>query len=134
MTPNTPRSRLETVFQQIRDAHGSEIPLLKAKAQADIECTIEIIAALTQLSIGIVEMNRTATTMINDLIKSVDKARDQAEASSVESGKVASESANLSRKLNRLTFWIVIAAIVSAAAAGVQAWAAWYTITHNPHP
>jgi hypothetical protein len=32
-----------------------------------------------------------------------------------------------------LTLWIVIAAIASAAAC-VQAWAAWCTITHNPHP
>jgi hypothetical protein len=78
-------------------------------------CAVEMIEAVGKLTFAVNEMTNSSV------------------AASKESGKVAAESAKLSRKLNRLTFVIVIAAIASAAAAGIQAWAAWYTI-HNSHP
>jgi hypothetical protein len=52
--------------------------------------------------------------------------------SSHESGKVAAESAKLSRKLNRLTIWIIFAAFLSAIAAVVQAGPVIFTLFH-PH-
>jgi hypothetical protein len=113
----TPRFRLEQYFEKVMNAHsaGGPVALVQVQKEGDIQCAIEIIEAMGRLTVA-----------VNDMAN-------RSEAASKESGKVAVESANLSRKLNRLTFWIVAAAIVSAIAAGIQAWAAWYTI-HNPHP
>jgi hypothetical protein len=71
---------------------------------------------------------------LTGLTTAIDKATTQAAISSAESTNAAHESANLSRKLNMLTFWIVLAAIISAGAAGVQAWAAWYNAHHPQQP
>lgn len=106
---------------------GGPVALAEIQKEADIQCAIEIIEAMDRLAVEVDAMTRSSVSVMSILIERVDKATAQAEAASVESGTVA-------KKLNKLTIWIVIAAIVSAAAAGVQAWAAWYTITHNSHP
>jgi hypothetical protein len=108
--------RLEAYKQTYRSTPSNEDSFRPVKAMADIDCAIAIQDALTGL-----------TTAIN-------KATTQAAISSAESTNAAHESANLSRKLNMLTFWIVLAAIISAGAAGVQAWAAWYNAHHPQQP
>ena len=114
----TPRSRLEQYFEKVRDAHsaGGPVALVQIQKEADIQCAIEIIEAMGRLTVA-----------VNDMAN-------RSEAASKESGKVAAESAKLSRKLNWLTVWIVIAAIGSTAAAIVQAAVAVHTVMHNPHP
>jgi hypothetical protein len=92
-----------------------------------VDAAIEIIETMDRLAVEVDGITNRSGTVINTLIERVHKATAQAEAASVESGKVA-------RKLNQLTVWTVIAAIASAVAACIQAWAAWYTDTHNPHP
>jgi hypothetical protein len=105
----TPRSRLEQYFEKVMNAHsaGGPVALVQVQKEADIQCAIEIIEAMGSLTVA-----------VNDMAN-------RSEAASKESGRVAAESANLSRKLNRLTVWIVIAAIASAVAACVQAWVAF---------
>ena len=111
----TPRFRLEKLLEDLElPVSGDRIH--KVQMQVGTECAVEMIEAMGRLTVA-----------VNDMAKG-------SEAASKESGKVAVESANLSRKLNRLTFWIVAAAIGSAAAAIVQAAVAVHTVMHNPHP
>jgi hypothetical protein len=106
MTENA-RSRLEKLLEKTDPRYsGDSVP--KAQMEVGTACAVEMIEAMDRLTLG-----------VNDMAN-------RSEIASVESGKV-------SRKLNQLTIWIVIAALVSTVAAGIQAWAAWYTI-HNPHP
>jgi hypothetical protein len=129
MTPESPRARLEPIIEKLRSlTGGTESYLLQEKAIADTISAVEIIEAMGRLAISVDSMANRSVTVMNNLIDRVDKATAQAEVASMESGKVAHESAKLSRQLNRLTIVIVIAAIASAAAAVVQAWAAWYTV------
>jgi hypothetical protein len=111
MVIDTPRSRLEQFLEKVPG--GPDSVVLQAQMQADVKCAIEIIETMGRLTVA-----------VNDMAN-------RSEAASIESGKVAAESAKLSRQLNRLTIFVVIAAIVSALAAGLQAWAAWYTATTN---
>jgi hypothetical protein len=127
----TPRSHLETHARNIQQAGAPEIVFLRARAQADIACATEIIEAMAALTEAVNDMANRSVTVRNNLIDGVDKATAQSKAASIESGKVAVESANLSRKLNRLTFWIVAAAIGSPVAAIVQAVVAVYAVTHD---
>jgi prophage DNA circulation protein len=125
----TPRSRLEKMKEQIRSVPAS--PDKAAQMSVSIDCAVEIAEALVGLTVAVQSMEKNSVTVMNNLIAEIKTATSQAKASAEESGKVAAESANLSRKLNGLTKWIVATAIASSIAAGVQAWAAWYNINHQ---
>ena len=128
---STPGERLSVHKQVLRNPTGNEdVTYRSTPLAAEVDCAIEITEALIGLKVAVDSMaNQVATVMVN-LTAEINKATAQAVISSNESTKVAHESATLSRKLNRLTFWIVLAALVSAAAAGVQAWGAWYAVHH----
>lgn len=127
----TPRDRLAPYREVLRNIPGDVDTYLPTKMAADVDCAIEIAEALIGLKVAVNDMANRSVTVMSNLTKEIEEATAQAEVSSRESGKAAAESANLARKLNRLTFWIVFAALISAAAAGVQAWAAWYDVHHR---
>jgi hypothetical protein len=129
---STPGERLAKYRDVQRVATGNEEMAYRATSQAvEVDCAIEIAEALAGLKAAVNDMASRFVTVMGNLTKEIERATAQAEVSSRESGKAAAESANLARKLNRLTFWIVVAALISAGAAGVQAWSAWYTV-HQP--
>ena len=105
-----------------------------AQWEVNIDCAVEIAEALVGLTVAVQSLERNSVTVMNNLIAEIKTATAQAKTSAEESGKMAAESAKVSRKLNALTIWTVIAAIVSAGAAGVQAWTAWYNVHHPQQP
>jgi hypothetical protein len=125
---DTPKYRLETIKEKIRNAPGNEAAQRVAQSEINVDCAIEIAEALIGLKVAMNSMaNQVATVMIN-LTAAIDKATAQAVLSSEESTKVAIESTKLSGHLNRLTKWIIAAAVLSAIAAIVQAGAAVYIV------
>ena len=118
---STPRERLEEHKEKFRNTPGNEGAFRPVAAAANVDCAIEITEALVSLTATVRSMEMNSVAVMNSLIKRIDEATEQSAESSKESGKVAAESANLSRKLNRLTFWIIVAAFLSAIAAVVQA-------------
>jgi hypothetical protein len=114
-----------------RSMPGNEGAARAVIAGVNLDCAIEIAEALVGLTVAVRSLEQNSMLVMNKLLKEIETSTAQTKTSSQESGKVALESANLSRKLNRLTIWIVIAAIVSAGAAAVQASVAWYTV-HKP--
>lgn len=120
----TQNTRLEETLARIRKTPGNEAPQRQAQMEASVECAIELYGAMSGLKVAVEDMANRTVLVANRLTAAIEKATDQAEVSSHESTNVALQSANLSRKLNRLTVWIIIAALLSAAAAVVQAWAA----------
>jgi hypothetical protein len=128
---STPGERLSVHKQVSRSETGSEETKYRSTPQAvQVDCAIEIAEALIGLRVAVQSLETNSMIVMNNLIKEIDKATKQAVISSGESTKAAHESANLSQKLNVLTIGIVIAAFLSAGAACVQAWTAWYTVQH----
>jgi hypothetical protein len=125
---NSPRENLEAAKQKIRKAPQNETALRPVQAEASIDCAIEVAEALISLRVAVEDMANRSVLVIGNLMVVIEKATAQAILSSDESTKVAKESANLSAKLNRLTKWIIIAAILSALAAIIQAGTAVYAI------
>jgi hypothetical protein len=132
---STPGERLSVHKLVSRTSGGDGETTYRSTPQAaQVDCAIEITEALIGLKTAVNDMANRSVTVMSRLIEGIDKATKQAEASSTDSANLAAESAKLSRKLNMLTIWIVIAAIISAGAAGVQAWAAWYNVHHPQQP
>jgi hypothetical protein len=128
---STPRERLALLRNTPLGAHGASLSDRPTETTVYLECAIEIADVLVGLQSAINDMANRGVTVSNNLIAKIEEATKQAEESAKESGKLAAESANLARKLNRLTLWIVFAALISAGAAGVQAWTAWYNVHHQ---
>lgn len=123
---STPRERLEQHKAVFRNTPGNEDAFRPTLAASNVDCAIEITEALIGLKVAVDSMaNQVATVMIN-LTAGIDKATAQSVLSSEESTKVAKESTTLSGQLNRLTRWIIAAAVLAAIAAVVQAGAAVY--------
>src|SRR5262249_42748577 len=124
----TPRSRLETIKENIRGVPSS--PEKAARMAVSIDCAVEIAESLVGLTVAVQSLEQNSVIVMSNLIKKIDEATIQAAEFSRESGNVARESANLSGQLNSLTKWIVGAALLSALAAAIQAGMAVYVATH----
>jgi hypothetical protein len=129
---STFRERLDENKAKIRKAPGNDVALRPLEAEAQIDCAIETIDAMTGLKASVDDMANRTVTVINGLTEAIGKATAQAEESAKESGKVVTESAKLSSQLNSLTRWIVVAALLSSLAAVIQAGAAIYNSLHQP--
>jgi hypothetical protein len=127
------RERLEETKRQARNAVENNVAKMSAQTEASIDCAIEIAESLMSLTVAVNDMANRSLTVTNNVIEAINKSTQQLVVSSNESTSVARESAKLSATLNRLTIWIIAAAILSAAAAGLQAWVAWYSVRH-PQP
>jgi len=128
---STPRERLEETRKQARGAGGHDAAQMAAQTQASIDCAIEMAKSVIGLTVAVNDMANRSVTVMNNVIEAMNKSTQQLVVSANESTLVARESARLSAKLNRLTIWIIAAAVLSAAA-GVQSWVAWYSVYH-PH-
>ncbi len=117
----SPRERLVLLRTRIEGTPGNESAQRKTQIEVDLECAIEINDALVGLTTAANDMSNRLVLTLTNLTGAIEKSTAQAVVSSEEATSVAKESANLSRKLNRLTLWIIIAAIASAASAIVQA-------------
>jgi len=106
---------------RIEGTPGNESAQRKTQIEVDLECAIEINYALVGLTTAANDISNRLVLTLTNLTGAIEKSTAQAVVSSEEATSVAKESANLSRKLNRLTLWIIIAAIASAASAIVQA-------------
>ena len=127
---STPHERLNALKERAQRIIGYDENFKSVEAEITIDCAIELSESVLALTAAANDMANRTVTVINNLKDKIDAATKQAEESARESGKMAAESANLTRKLNRLTIWIIIAAFLSAGAACVQAWTAWYTVQH----
>jgi hypothetical protein len=125
---NSPREQLETARTKLRGAPGNEVAQRAAQSEVSIDCAIEITEALIGLKVAVEDMANRTVTVANNLIAAIDKATVQLVIASGESTNVAKESATLSGKLNRLTKWIIAAAVLSAIAAAIQAGVALHAI------
>jgi len=82
---------------------------------------VDVIRSLDMLD---AELGVTATKVATALVSStdaIDRATIQAEVSSREVTSIAKESARFSGQLNRLTIWVIMASVLSAVAAVIQA-------------
>jgi hypothetical protein len=107
----TPTERLRPYLEELQHAPASQ--------RGQIQSAIEISEALTGLTVAVNDMANRMVTVTNNLQKAVETA-------SAESTQAAKESAAVSRQLNRLTRWIIAAAVLSAVAACIQAGAVLY--------
>jgi hypothetical protein len=123
----TPRARLEASKTRLRGMVGVEAAQLPVIAEVNVDCAVEIAETLVGLTGAVNNMATQLQTVMNNLIKAVDRAAAQSLIASEESTKAAAESSNVAKKLNKLTIWIIVAAILSALAAGVQSTVAVYT-------
>ena len=78
-------------------------------------------------------MANRGVTVANNLHKTLEATNALTERAAQESTRAAEESAALSGKLNRLTVWIVMAAILSSVAACIQAGVALYAAFYPSH-
>jgi hypothetical protein len=122
----TPRYRLEKIKETMRGVPAS--PKEMAQWEVNIDCAVEISEALVGLTVAVQSMEQNSVIVMNKLITEIKGATAQAVISSDESSKVAKESTKLSGQLNWLTKWIIGAAVLSAIAAAIQAYAALYPI------
>jgi methyl-accepting chemotaxis protein len=127
---NSPTDRLGKLLQEVNDAPASDYPRLQLKVP--IQSAIEIGAALNSLREVLNEIASRAVTIADNLQSTIEKATEQSEMTAQQSTHAAKESAKLSQQLNRLTLWIIGAAILSAIAACIQAGAAIYSVLHTP--
>jgi hypothetical protein len=125
---STPRERLEQHKAVFRNTPGNEDAFRPTLAASNVDCAIEITEALIGLKVAVDSMANQAFTVMCNLTAAIDKATAQAILSSEESTKVAKESTKLAGQLNRLTSWIIAAAILAAIAAAVQVGAALYVV------
>jgi hypothetical protein len=121
---DSPRERLESSKQKIRAAPGNETAQRPVQSEVNVDCAIEITEALISLEVAVADMADRTALVAGNFIRAIEKATEQAEISSRESTAVAKESATLSRRLNKLTLWIILAALLSALATVVQSVAA----------
>jgi hypothetical protein len=100
----------------------------KLQQEAEIRIAIETCESLFALTVAVNDMANRSIETLNKLTGAITAATEQAKTSSAETTNVARESANLSSKLNRLTRWIIGAAVLSAFAAAIQAGVAVFSI------
>jgi hypothetical protein len=124
----SPLERLKSVKEKLRHTPGNQATQGQAQMEANLDCAIEINEALIGLTFAVNDVANRTVDVLNRLTAAIDKATAQAEISSHEATSVSKESAKVSRQLNRLTVWIIIAAILSAVAAAIQAGTALYGI------
>ncbi len=124
---STARERLSLLRKMHVGVPGTQISERPTETTIMVDCVIEITDALLGSQQAINDMANRVVTVSNNMTGAIDKAREQMEQASrestkaaeesinaaQESAKAAKESANLARKLNMLTVWIAIAAIVS---------------------
>jgi hypothetical protein len=115
-------------LSDLRNAPGNEAAQRSAQLVADIKCAIEIGEALLDFKVAVQDTANRAVLVLGNLTSAIDKATTQAEISSQEATSVAKESAKFSQQLNRLTLWVITAAVLSAIAAIIQAGVALYGI------
>jgi hypothetical protein len=125
---NTPRYRLERLKETIRNTASSDQRM--TQMNVSIDCAVEIAESLVGLTVAVNSMANQTATVMNNLIAAVDNAREEAKNATTASGRAATESANLAKKLNSLTGWIMAATLLAAAAAVTQAGVAVYTLRH----
>jgi hypothetical protein len=124
--------RLAGIASKIRQSSQSEFPAIALEVQ--IHSAIEITSALIGLSLGVRELNATTENAAGSLTRVITAATAQAAESSRDAKDLAETSAALSGRLNRLTKWIIGAAIISAAAALIQAGGVVYQVVHPSNP
>lgn len=115
----TPRARLEESKQKLRKMTGNDVAQRLVISEVNVDCAVEMAETLVGLTVVVEDMANRSVIVMDNLIAAVDKA--------------AAESANVAKKLNTLTIWIIMAAIASAIAAAVQAGVAVYTAIHAAH-
>lgn len=121
------RERLESLKQKLRTTGQNEAAQRGTQLEVDVanfESAIEVSEAL----IGLNDSADRAVAVLGSLTAAINKATAQAEVSSREATSVAKESATFSGQLNRLTRWVIIAAVLSAIAAAIQAGVALWGI------
>lgn len=123
---NPSTGRLEELIQRLNTS--PETLHRKLNQEADIRIAIETCESLFGLTVAVNDMANRSIGTLNKLTEAITAATAQAERSSAEATSVATQSANLSGQLNRLTKWIIAAAVLSAIAAAIQAGAAMFSI------
>lgn len=93
--------------------------------QGSMQSAIAITEALIGLTVAVEDLANRTVTRMNALSETITKASEQsAQTSALASTQAATasqESGALQRKLNKLTIWIVVAAIASGLGTVVQA-------------
>jgi len=125
---DTPRYRLEKLKERIRSTPGNDSAQRAVQMEVDIDCASEVAETLMGLDVAVEDMANRGVSVLGSLTAAIDKATAQAVISSAESTKVAVESTKLAGQLNHLTGWVILAAILSAVGALIQAGVALYTI------
>lgn len=128
--PNNPaKARLEELIRELNAS--PETGYSKLRQQADIRIAIETCDALFGLTVAVNEMAHQSIQALNTLTGAITAATEQAGTSSAGATAVATQSANLSAQLNRLTKWIIWTAVLSAIAAVIQAGVALFGVLRN---
>jgi hypothetical protein len=115
MAANPHSEALLTTLKEMLHLPETARPLLEAKAS--IQSAVAVTEFLAALTLAVNDVANRTIGRMNDLIKAIEAATAQAKESSA-------ESSNLAKMLNRLTIWIALAALGSAAGTILQAVAA----------
>jgi hypothetical protein len=103
---------LLSTLEELKRQPETARPLLQAKAA--IQSAVAVTESLAALTFAVDDVANRTIGRMNDRIKAIEATTTQAKESS-------EESSNLAKTLNRLTIWIAIAALGSAAGTILQA-------------
>jgi hypothetical protein len=121
--PTTPLDDLRNTLDILPRRTASEHSMLQM--QGSMQSAIAITEALIGLTVAVEDLANRTVTRMNALSETITKASEQsAQTSALASTQAATasqESGALQRKLNKLTIWIVVAAIASGLGTVVQA-------------